>query len=299
MQSSKNIIKITVTCAQQLAEVIADYLMGVLEAAVETGVNDQLLEQTLYAFLETEAPDEGELAHLVAQVSAYGAEMAAILNVQEPTVEVVVLEEEDWATNWKKHFAPFAITKGLVIKPSWEEYQPKPGEAVLEMDPGMAFGTGQHETTSLCMQLLQSSLSGSIAPKVLDVGTGTGILAMAAALFGAKKVIGIDNDPDAVQAATDNVNHNKLSEKVEISITPLEEIEGEYQLVVANIIHDVLVLMREDLTRCTAPGGSLILSGILAEKQADNISDYFQQVGFQCIERKEQGEWAALRLVKK
>jgi len=298
MEDEKNIIKITVNCAPLLVDVLADYLMGVLEAAVETGVEDQLLEQTLHAFLESDSATTEDMAALVAQVVAYGTEMAEIFGVGVPQVEAALLAGQDWASNWKKHFAPFAITSGLVIKPSWEEYQPKPGEAVIEMDPGMAFGTGQHETTSLCMQLMQEALREVSAARVLDVGTGTGILAMAAALFGAGSVVGIDNDPDAVQAAADNVAHNGLSDTVEIAITPLAELAGEYQLVVANIIHDVLVSMREDLARCTMAGGTLILSGILAGDQAENISSYFKQAGFTCLERKEQGEWAALRLVK-
>lgn len=298
MESSKSIVKLAVTCAPQLVEVLSDYLMGVLEAAVETGVEDRLLAQRLYAYVEKETATGEEVAALVAEVLAYGTEMASIFGVEPPEVEAELLENEDWASNWKKHFTPFAITEGLVIKPSWEEYQPKAGEAVIEMDPGMAFGTGQHETTSLCMQLIKETLRAGSAARVLDVGTGTGILAMAAALFGADGVLGIDNDPDAVLAAADNVAHNDLKEKVEISITPLEEVEGQYQLVVANIIHDVLVSMRAELTRCTAPGGVLILSGILAGEQADNIRRYFGQVGFTCGEQKAQGEWAALRLIK-
>ena len=298
MKDSKNIVKITLTCAPQLVEVMEDYLVGVLEAAVETGVEDKLLEQTLHAFLEKESATEGELAETVIQLLSYGSGMATIFGVDKPKVEAALLEDEDWASNWKKHFAAFEITPGLIIKPTWQDYQPGPGEVVIEMDPGMAFGTGHHETTSLCMQLLQAALADSSSDTVLDVGTGTGILAMAAALFGSNKVVGIDNDPDAVAAAADNVAHNNLSDKVAIDITPLEEIESEYEVVVANIIHDVLVSMREDLARCTAAGGSLILSGILAGEQADNISKCFQQVGFRCSDRKEQGEWAALRLIK-
>lgn len=121
---------------------------------------------------------------------------------------------------------------------------------------------------------------------------------MAAALFGAHDVLAIDNDPEAVSAAFENVSQNNLQQKIAVEITPLEELQGAYSLVVANIIHDVLVLMVRDLTRLTAKGGALVLSGILQGEQADNIIREYEQAGFVCADREEKGEWAALHLVK-
>ncbi len=123
-----------------------------------------------------------------------------------------MIDEEDWGKNWKDHFKPFTIVPGLVIAPTWEEYQPAAGEAVITMDPGMAFGTGHHATTSLSLELIRRTLVENGGQRLLDVGTGTGILGMAALLFGAKDVLGLDNDPEAVSAAEENVRRNSLQD---------------------------------------------------------------------------------------
>jgi ribosomal protein L11 methyltransferase len=298
MSNKKKWLQLTITCNPELTDAISDFLVGIIEAGVEIGVDDQLLEQTLHAYLEEENPTEEVISTVVSRVTANLQELASIFQLQVPKIESKVIEDEDWGTNWKVHFKPFAITPGLVIKPTWEGYTPLAGEAVIEMDPGMAFGTGHHATTSLCMGFIRSVLERQPG-NVLDVGTGTGILAMAAALFGAEHVLGIDNDPDAVAAAFENVAHNNLEKTVEVEITPLEDIDGQYSLVVANIIHDVLLLMLEDLSRLTAPAGSLVLSGILKENQADNIIEVYEKAGFSCVARQEKDEWAALHLVKK
>jgi ribosomal protein L11 methyltransferase len=298
MSNKKKWLQLTITCNPELTDAISDFLVGIIEAGVEIGVDDQLLEQTLHAYLEEENPTEEVISTVVSRVTAHLQELASIFQLQVPKIESKVIEDEDWGTNWKVHFKPFAITPGLVIKPTWEGYTPLAGEAVIEMDPGMAFGTGHHATTSLCMGFIRSVLERQPG-NVLDVGTGTGILAMAAALFGAEHVLGIDNDPDAVAAAFENVAHNNLEKTVEVEITPLEDIDGQYSLVVANIIHDVLLLMLEDLSRLTAPAGSLVLSGILKENQADNIIEVYEKAGFSCVARQEKDEWAALHLVKK
>lgn len=298
MSGKKKILQLTITCDLQLTDSLTDFLVGVLEAGVEVGVEDNLVEHVLHVYLEVDDPTEKNIAEIVNQVETQAKMLAEIFQVGEPTVVSEILEDQDWGSNWKKHFKPFAITDGLVIKPTWEEYSPKEGEAVIEMDPGMAFGTGHHATTSLCMSFIRQTLKGKDSTKVLDVGTGTGILAMAAALFGSTDVLGIDNDPDAVAAAFDNVAHNNLSESITIEITALEELSGQYDLVVANIIHDVLLMMREDLARLTVSGGSIILSGILKEVQADNIIHHFSDAGFTFKEKMEQGEWAALLMVK-
>lgn len=297
MSTTKRWLELTITCSVQLTDAITDYLIGVFDAGVEVGVDDHLLEHTIHAYLEKENPDEEFIAGIAVQVSDYLAELAGIFEVDPPRLTTSVLEDEDWSSNWKKHFRPFAVSAGLIIKPTWEEYQPAMGEVVIEMDPGMAFGTGHHATTSLCIGFIRTVVE-SRPGTVLDVGTGTGILAMAAALFGAPSVMAIDNDPEAVTAAFENVTHNGLQDKVKVEITPLEELEGNYSLVVANIIHDALLMMVSDLTRLTAAGGSLVLSGILREFQADNITSTYEKAGFVVAGREEKDEWAALHLVK-
>lgn len=300
INSEERRLKLTIVTDTNLTDAIADYLVGVLDAAVEVSIEDDMIEHTVQAFIAGDAENREQVAQLVAGTSAYLRELASIFGVSVPELEVSFFEDEDWSLNWKAHFRPFAIIPGLIIKPTWESYASKGDEEVIEMDPGMAFGTGHHATTSLCMAFIREYLrsNASSGATVLDVGTGTGILAMAAALWGAGSVIGIDNDPVAVEAADGNVRLNGLERKISVATTALEDVEGEYSLVVANIIHDVLLQMKRDLCRLTRPGGVLVLSGILKDEQADNIAKQFEVEGFQVTGREEQDEWAALCLKK-
>ena len=212
---------------------------------------------------------------------------------------VTLLADQDWATSWQQYFKPFEIVPGLVIKPSWEAYQPEPGQHVIEMDPGMAFGTGQHASTRMALALIKKSMQGTTAnSQALDVGTGTGILAMAAALFGAERVVAIDNDPDAVRVAQENIEKNGLAGKIETSATPVERLQGAFQLVSANIVHDVLVEMAGILATLTAPGGHLVLAGILSGEQEENIVGVYLGLGLQPLDRLYQEEWVALQFMK-
>ncbi|MEJ2033133.1 MAG: 50S ribosomal protein L11 methyltransferase [Deltaproteobacteria bacterium] len=205
------------------------------------------------------------------------------------------LLEEDWSRNWKSHFKPARLTRRLAIKPSWETYEPQEGEAVIELDPGMAFGTGLHASTRLALELIEDCLPPSVAESmlVLDVGTGTGILAMACSLLGASRVVAIDNDPDAVQAAIENVSRNRLQKIVEVSGRDLLETKGPFHLVIANIIHNTLVELAPMLCRLVANRGSLILAGILQGEQEGSILATYRAFGFASTRILYREEWAA------
>jgi len=166
------------------------------------------------------------------------------------------------------------------------------------MDPGMAFGTGHHATTALTLEFISESLEGTAGKRLLDVGTGTGILGMAGLLFNAGEVRATDNDPDAVKAATDNVAFNGLQEKMTVSQASLSEIDDSYDVVIANIVHDVLISMADDLIRLTKTGGYLILSGLLAKTQVGNIREVFCSKGLSFAGEKLRAEWAAIRFIK-
>lgn len=288
-------LKITIKTDPLLVEPISDFLEGVIEAGVETGARDELLYGTVNGYLQKSNLDQIEIDRILSQVSSYLAELAIIFGVSEPILSSTMIEEEDWGKNWKEHFKPFAIVPGLVIAPTWEEYRPTAGEVVITMDPGMAFGTGHHATTSLSLHFIRETLAGSDGSlRLLDVGTGTGILGMAAVLFGAKDVLGIDNDPEAVSAAEENVRRNSLQDRMQVSLSPLSSLEEPYKIVVANIVHDVLIGMSDDLTRLTADGGTLILSGILAGKQVENIINVFTAKGLRLSGQENREEWSAL-----
>jgi len=287
-------LKLIIVTDPALIEPIGDYLVGVIDAGVETGAPDEANYGIVTGYVQQANPTDEEVRSIVAQVTAYLAELAKVFTVPRPELSWTMIAEEDWGTSWKQHFKPFAIVDGLVIAPTWEEYRPAAGESVIVMDPGMAFGTGHHATTSLSLEFLKKSLAGSTGRRVLDVGTGTGILGMAAVFFGADKVLGIDNDPEAVTAATQNVGHNGLQDRMEVSLAPLAAVTGCYEIVVANIVHDVLIALADDLVRLTAAGGDLILSGILAGEQVDNIVRVFISRGLVPVERAARQEWAAL-----
>lgn len=295
----KKWLKITIITNPALVDSISDYLVGIIGAGVEIGVDEHISLTTLNGFMSSVNPEPKEIERVVAQVENYMKDLAEIFKVEVPQLSWVVIEDEDWGKSWKKHFTPFAIVSGLVIAPTWEQYQAGKGEHVIVMDPGMAFGTGHHATTALTLQLIDEELQSSGSGKnVLDVGTGTGILGMAAALFGAEKVLGIDNDQDAVIAARENVLRNNLASVMEVNDSLLVDLEDQYTLVVANIIHDVLVQMAEDLQRLTTTGGKLILSGILHGPQARNIISIFQGCSFTLEKEKQREEWAVLQFIK-
>lgn len=291
-------LKLTIKSDPVLVEPICDFLVGIIDAGVETGAKDELLYGTVNGYVEQSNPSQEEIDAVLEQVAAYLAELAAIFDVKEPTLSHTMIEEEDWGKTWKEHFKPFAIIPGLIIAPTWEEYEPGADELVITMDPGMAFGTGHHATTFLALGFLKETISGRSGLQVLDVGTGTGILGMASLLFGAESVLAVDNDPEAVMAAADNVRVNKMADRMEVSVAAIESIEATYSVVVANIVHDVLTGMADELARVTAPGGTLILSGILIEKQVDSILETFGKRGFSLVKQGDRQEWSALKLLK-
>jgi ribosomal protein L11 methyltransferase len=291
-------LKVSIKTDPSLVEALSDFLVGATGAGVEILVDDSQLSTTINAFLEKRNPDESQKGRILEQITGYVRELADIFQVPVPEITSSIIAEEDWGTTWKEHFKPFAIVPGLVIKPTWEAYEAGVDEKVIEMDPGMAFGTGHHATTALSLELLKGVLAERDGASVLDVGTGTGILGMAAVLFGAERVVGIDNDPEAIAAASENVRRNGLEKKMSISPTPLPALAGSFSIIVANIIHDVLLEMGNDLERLTAGGGALILSGILTGEQSDTIIGRISKRGFFLIKHLQQKEWSALLFEK-
>ncbi len=209
------------------------------------------------------------------------------IDIGEGTVEYIKVNEEDWANNWKKYYKPTKIGENIVVKPIWEEYEAN-GEMVIELDPGMAFGTGTHETTRMCVEALEENVKEDTT--VFDIGTGSGILAIAAAKLGAKKVIGVDLDPVAVDSAKENVSFNDLNNIEIIYGNLMDVVTGKADLVVANIIAEIIVVLAEDVKNFLVPGGLFITSGIIRERR-DLVETKLKEKGFKIKEVKEQGEW--------
>lgn len=207
-------------------------------------------------------------------------------------IKMTNLSEDDWANNWKKYYKPLKIGDRIIIKPTWEEYNPNDDDLVIEIDPGMAFGTGTHETTSMCIELLQKYINTNDI--VLDIGCGSGILSLTSAKLGAKKVIGVDFDSVAVLVAKENVSKNKLNDKVEVRCGDLMNVVHENaNIIVSNIIADVIIKLTDDVPKFSLPNTIFIASGIIKERLAD-VEIALLNKSFEIIEVMLKGEWAAI-----
>lgn len=207
-------------------------------------------------------------------------------------LEVNTLADEDWATAWRAGYHTFRVGKRLVIKPSWEDYSPRPGDLVIEMDPGLAFGCGTHPTTATCLEMLERYvIPGAV---VYDVGTGSGILAIAAAKLGAGEVRAVDEDPIAVRVARENVIRNRVAGAVHvIQGDLLDGLAGPADLIVANIVAEVVAPLAPQAAERLAPGGRFIAGGITTAK-ADGVVAAFGRAGLAVGERRCAGEWVTL-----
>ncbi|SHI37882.1 [LSU ribosomal protein L11P]-lysine N-methyltransferase [Clostridium cavendishii DSM 21758] len=233
--------------------------------------------------------EEDNIEEIVAFVKEKVQEIKDLgIDVGEGLVEAEKMFEEDWANNWKKYYKPVKVGERIVVKPIWEEYEVKNDELVLELDPGMAFGTGTHETTRMCIQALEKFVEADST--VFDVGCGSGILAIAAAKLGSKKSIGVDLDPVAVDSAKENVGFNNL-DNIEILYGNLVEvIDGKADIVVANIIAEVICILIDDVKRVLKENGMFITSGIIHDR-VTMVTEKLQASGFEVVEINKDGEW--------
>ena len=217
-------------------------------------------------------------------------------------LETRLVQEADWAEAWKAHFPVLRIGRRIVIRPTWRRHRRRPDDIVLALDPGMAFGTGLHPTTRLCLIALEAvadagTLANGGAPDgratVLDVGTGSGILAIAAGLLGAGALIGVDPDPIAVEAATANLRRNGLARRARIRIGSVPTGGGPFDVILANLIASLLVTLASDLRDELRPGGTLVASGIFVDREPE-VREAFAAVGLAVTERLVEGDWVAL-----
>lgn len=200
------------------------------------------------------------------------------------------VQEKDWAEYWKRFYKPFRIGSHLVVRPSWEEYSEQPGDVMIHLDPGLAFGTGTHETTALCAELIEQYYRGGA---VLDVGTGSGILAIAAARLGADSVTAIDIDPMAVRTAKENVEKNGLQDRITVRQGDLLAGEaGAYDFAVANILADVIIMLAGPLRGALKKGGLFVCSGIIREREED-VQSALLEKGYKVMDLRRRGEWVA------
>lgn len=214
------------------------------------------------------------------------------LNIGDGVIELEELDQQDWENAWKQYYKPIKVSEKIVIKPTWEDYEAKLNELVIELDPGMAFGTGTHETTNMCIQALERHIKSD--DEVLDIGCGSGILSIAAAKLGAQSVVGVDLDPMAVRVAKENTEQNNMLGFVEIRHGNLTEVvTHKANIVVANIIADIIIKLADDIADFMKEDGLFISSGIIMPR-LEEVKAAIESKGFTILEVNTQGEWACI-----
>ncbi len=302
--------EVSVTTNEAAADTVSDLLLGLGANGVEL-VDPEAFRRVLAQNSHLDYADEGfldqygtdvvvrayfqdgrEVAALRQAVVSGIGEMAAWLDPAPGKVSVLLRDDAEWKDVWKEYYRPFAIAPGFVIKPSWEAYEAKPGETVIEMDPGMAFGTGTHETTRMCARFAAEV----VAPgdRVMDIGCGTAVLGIIAALKGARHVTAIDIDDAAVKTARENVARNGVEDRVAVVCGVLEDLApSAHEVLLVNIIADVIISLAPLFGKYLVPGGRLVTSGIIHERMADVVAAC-EQNGFTLLSHEADGEWDAM-----
>ncbi|MBR3962633.1 MAG: 50S ribosomal protein L11 methyltransferase [Oscillospiraceae bacterium] len=212
----------------------------------------------------------------------------------EYETSIVGVNEEDWANNWKQYYHTQRIGNRIVVTPSWEKYTPSGDDVQMRLDPGMAFGTGTHDTTRLCLELLEEVVTPET--RILDVGTGSGILSVGGVLLGAPSALGVDIDPVAVKVANENAEINEVQDKTEFVCGDLtDKVHGKFEIVTANIVADVIIRLLSTVKNYLLKGGVLIVSGII-DTRADEVENACHEAGFTTEKRLEHGGWVAIKL---
>lgn len=214
------------------------------------------------------------------------------LNPGECELSITEVEEDDWANSWKKYYKPTRVGKSIIIKPTWEDYTPEADEIVVNMDPGMAFGTGTHETTALCLAALDELVKGG--ERVLDIGTGSGILAIAALKLGAAGAEGVDIDPMCVRTAGENAKLNGVDGKLKVLVGDLsDKAIGKYDIITANIVANAILHLAPCVPALLAEGGTFIASGIIDARE-EEVCAGLAAAGLKVAEVRRQGGWVAI-----
>ncbi|MEG0014717.1 MAG: 50S ribosomal protein L11 methyltransferase [Cellulosilyticaceae bacterium] len=261
-------------------EVIYDFID---ESLIKPDTDDVVVK----AYFSTEI----DVTEKIEAIKAKLEQIKEFLEVGTGEITLLSIPEEKWANEWKKYYKPVKLGKNIVIKPTWEEY-PSTSELIIEMDPGMAFGTGTHETTAMCAELLEEYIAENNL--VIDIGTGSGILGIIASKMGASKVVGVDIDKVAVKVANENIRTNNVQDIMEAKAGNLIDVIAEKgNIVVSNIIADVIIMLCNQVDQVIATDGIWISSGIINSKKA-GVIEAMKQNGWEIVKEMEQKEWVAI-----
>lgn len=311
--------ELTIHTTEEAVEMISNFLHEAGAGGVsieESGTLNKIRDTTYGELYDVPLNDIPEGFAVIKGYFSEGTDMVALQSEVNPRVEELsefgidtgevryetrTVDEDDWATAWKQYFKPVRVSERLTIKPTWEEYTPEsPDEKIIELDPGMAFGTGTHPTTSLCLRTLETVIQGG--EEVIDVGTGSGILAIGAIKLGAKHVLALDLDPVAVISARENVELNGLEQQITVKESDLLSVLGSQdpalgvqlpvKVVVANILAEIILLFVDDVYNALESGGTYIVSGIWKNKE-QVVHDALVASGFEVSAIHRDEDWLA------
>lgn len=307
MPSKEQWVEISIEIDQHLQDALANFLMelGSSGVVVDEEISDPLYgkvkkgckdRRLVYSYLKK----DDHYQHKIHSLDRYLKSLTELHSLKfHPQMTLTVTHEDDWNKKWQKYFTTARIGKHIIVKPSWELFLPEEGDIIIEMDPGMAFGTGTHATTRMCLEAIENLIhnDSNSFHSMLDVGIGSGILSIAAAKLGVEKIVGIDLDPIALRYSKQNIEKNRVADKIEIQEVVLNKLEGKFDLVVANILSDVILKLRNDLYTHLEENGILILSGIMDENES-KIKKKFVSKKLSLANRYHDTGWICLVLQK-
>jgi ribosomal protein L11 methyltransferase len=288
--------RITVETSAEAEEALQQLLGEALGAPAIACTDLERGVVTVSVYLEQchrpKPPQRREIDAILARVRAAG------LDLGPGRVSVRSMRPENWAESWKRHFKPMEFGPRLVVQPSWSRRKPRPGQAVVILDPGLSFGTGQHPTTGFCLRQITAAVERSGSVSMLDVGCGSGILAIVAARLGCRPVEGFDFDPEAVRVARENAARNGVKfrlRRADVRGLPLRG-GRRFDVVCANLMFDLLIAERRRITARVRPGGRLVLAGIL-DRQFSEVQSAYEALGWRLVASRREKEWRSGALV--
>lgn len=318
-------LELAVTCDPEAVEAVSEILARVAPGGVSVEPGFTFVDEGLGAAVDPSAPatvraylparDAGAARDAVDEVDWALGHLQAFGLREIGELQTQIVHEADWATAWKRHVGVLRIGRRIVIRPTWRRHRRQPGDVVIAMDPGMAFGTGLHPSTRLCLAGIErwadegrlgdpaADRSGQRANqgppiaagpvRLLDVGCGSGILAIAAGLLGATSLVGVDTDPIAIEATLANARRNRVVRRLRAWRGSLPSGAGPFDLVVANLIASVLIALAGDLAAELRPAGRLLASGIFVDRETA-VRAAFEGAGLRVLRREAEGDWVAL-----
>ena len=302
MKTQKPLWRISVTTSLEAEDAVTELLGELFGAVAASYFNLETGVSTISIFLNQKPDAKTSTPKIAAGLKNI---FQCGLKVGAGKIEIAKVKREDWAESWKRHFHPLEIGADLLIKPSWIKQRPKKDQAVVILDPGLSFGTGQHPTTSFCLHQIvaagcdrrnRPSQSAATAKSFLDIGTGSGILAIAAAKLGFALVHAFDFDPEAVRVAKENTRKNRVDLKIKLTRGDVTKLPmkpaRQYDLVCANLISNLLIAERRRIVNRLKPGGTLVLAGILAVEFGE-VQAAFEKLGLKLAAKRVENEWCS------